>query len=98
MDTFRNMRSEDRKRLVEKFGLFGSKRRYTATTYFSNRLDAYSQKPCSILVPFTGYKKGKFKDYKKTTRKKGFRKPLYSCTQKEVRIKALNEVSLLVEM
>lgn len=54
-------------RLVEKFGLFGSKRRYTVTTYFSNRLDVYSQKPHSILVPFTRYKQGKFEDYRKTT-------------------------------
>jgi len=36
-------------------------------TYFSNRLDVYSQKIRSILVPFTRYKKGKFKDYRKTT-------------------------------
>jgi hypothetical protein len=54
-------------RLVEKFGLFGSKRRYTVTTYFSNRLDVYSQKPHSILAPFTRYREGKFRDYRKTT-------------------------------
>jgi hypothetical protein len=53
--------------LVEKFGLFGSKRRYTASTYLSNRLDVYSQKPHSILVPFTRYAQGKFQSYRKTT-------------------------------
>lgn len=67
METFRSIYPEYWKRLVERFGLFGNKRRYTAATYFSNRLDVYSQKPHSILVPFTRYKKGKFKDYRKTT-------------------------------
>jgi len=64
---FENLYPEEWKRLVERFGLFGSKRRYTVATYFSNRLDVYSQKIRSILVPFTRYKKGKFKDYRKTT-------------------------------
>jgi hypothetical protein len=57
----------DWRRLVERFGQFGSKRRYTVTTYFSNRLDVYSQKPSSLLEPFTRYKQAKFKDYRKTT-------------------------------
>lgn len=38
MDVFREMYSEDWRRLVKRFGLFGSKRRYTVATYFSNRL------------------------------------------------------------
>jgi len=50
---FKVIYPEDWKRLVERFGLFGNKRRYTVTTYPSNRVDAYSQKPYSILVPFT---------------------------------------------
>ncbi len=56
-------------KLVERFGQFGSKRRYTVTTYFSNRLDVYSQKPSSLLEPFTRYKQAKFKDYRRTTPK-----------------------------
>jgi len=64
---FESLYPEDWRRLVEKFGLFGSKRKYTVMTYFSNRLDVYSQKPHSILVSFTRYKVGKFKDYRKTT-------------------------------
>jgi len=48
--------------------LFGSRRRYTVATYFSNRLDVYSHKPYSILVPFTRYREGKYEDYRKTTR------------------------------
>jgi len=66
---FKKLYPEAWEKLLEKFGLFGSKRRYTVTTYFSNRLDVYSQKPNSILVPFTRYKDGKFKDYRRTTRK-----------------------------
>ena len=54
-------------KLVERFGQFGSKRRYTVTTYFSNRLDVYSRKPNSVLEPFTRYKQARFKDYKRTT-------------------------------
>jgi len=64
---FKKLYPEAWEKLLEKFGLFGSKRRYTVTTYFSNRLDVYSQKPNSILVPFTRYKDGKFKDYRRTT-------------------------------
>ena len=55
------------KNLVEKFGQFGSKRRYTVTKYFSNRLDIYSQKSDSLLQPFTRYRQVKFKDYRRTT-------------------------------
>ncbi len=58
---------EDRKRLIERFGQFGEKRRYTVTTYLSNRLDLYSQKPYSLLHPLIHYSKGKFKDRRRTT-------------------------------
>jgi len=57
----------DWKNLVERFGQFGSKRRYTVTTYFSNRLDVYSQKPGSLLKPFARYSQAKFKDFSRTT-------------------------------
>lgn len=67
IDVFRSQHPVEWKRLVEMFGLFGSKRRYTVTTYLSNRLDVYSQKPHSILMPFTRYKQAKFKDYRRTT-------------------------------
>lgn len=67
IEAFRKVYPEDWGRLVERFGLFGSKRRYTVATYFSNRVDVYSQKPHSILLPFIRYKEGKFKDYRRTT-------------------------------
>lgn len=66
-EVFKRLYPEIWERLAEKFGLFGSKRRYTITTYFSNRLDVYSQKPHALLFPFTRYREGKFKDYRKTT-------------------------------
>jgi hypothetical protein len=64
---FKNEYPIDWEKLVERFGQFGSKRRYTVTTYFSNRLDVYSQKPNSILEPFTRYKQARFNDYRRTT-------------------------------
>ena len=66
IEVFRRVYPEDWERMVERFGFFGSKRRYTVATYLSNRIDVYSQKLYSILVPFTRYKE-KFKDYRKTT-------------------------------
>jgi len=67
MQVFKQVYPQDWERLAERFGLFGCKRRYTVSTYLSNRLDVYSQKRYSILMPFTRYKEGKFKDYRKTT-------------------------------
>jgi hypothetical protein len=64
---FREKYPVDWKNLVSRFGQFGSKRRYTVTTYFSNRLDVYSQKSRSLLEPFIRYKQAKFKDYRRTT-------------------------------
>ncbi len=63
---FKEVYPQDWKRLVHRFGLFGSKRRYTVTTYLSNRLDTYSQKTGSILLPLTRFKNSK-KDYRRTT-------------------------------
>ena len=67
VEIFKEKYPIDWKNLVKRFGQFGSKRRYTVTTYFSNRLDVYSQKPGSLLEPFTRYKQAKFKDYRRTT-------------------------------
>ena len=65
IEVFKELYLQDWKRLVERFG---EKRRYTVTTYLSNRLDLYSRKPNSLLVPFTRYSEGKFKDYRKVTK------------------------------
>ena len=94
IDVFREMYPEDWKRLVERFGLFGSKRRYTVTTYLSNRLDAYSHKPHSILIPLTRYKEAKFKDYRRTTKeeKKIFGSPWIAVFKKKLENKNVHAV------
>ena len=90
IDVFKCTYPEDWKRLVERFGLFGSRRRYTVTTYLSNRLDVYSQKPYSLLVPFTRYKEGK-KDYRRTTdeEKKVFGSPWIAIYKKKLKSKSV---------
>jgi hypothetical protein len=67
IETLKRIYPEDWNGLVEEFGLFGNKRRYTVSTYLSNRLDVYSHKPYSILAQFTRYSEGRFMDYRKTT-------------------------------
>ena len=62
---------EEWKRLVERIGLFGRKRRYTVATYFSNRLDVYSQKPYSILVQSRDITKESLGTTEEPQRKKG---------------------------
>jgi hypothetical protein len=64
---FETLYPDDWKRLTQRFGQFGEKRRYTVNTYLSNRLDVYSQKPQALLEPFTRYSQGRFKDYRKAT-------------------------------
>lgn len=67
IQTFRPPYPEEWEQLVQRFGQFGEKRRYTVTTYLPNRLDLYSHKHQSMLLPFTRYSKGKFTDYRRTT-------------------------------
>ena len=67
MEDFRSSYPEDWDRLVERFGQFGEKRRYTVTTYLSNRLDFYSRQPGSLLLPLIRFGEDKLKDYRKTT-------------------------------
>lgn len=67
IEAFKQQYPEEWKQLVQRFGQFGQRRRYTVTTYLSNRLDVYSQKPQSLLIPFTRYSKGRFRDYRRTT-------------------------------
>ena len=56
------------KRLVEHYGLYGSKRRYTAATYLANRLYTYSHKSGSVLCPFRRFEKGGKGDYRKSSK------------------------------
>ncbi len=66
---FRKLYPADWNDLVLRFGEFGWGRRYTATTYLSNRLDLYSRKPDSVLMPFVRYSEAKFQGYRRTTEK-----------------------------
>lgn len=85
VQVFKRIYPEEWEKLAERFGLFGNKRRYTVSTYFSNRLDVYSQKPCSILIPFTRYMQGKFMDYRRTSEeeKKVFGSPWIAVFKKK---------------
>lgn len=67
IESFKVLYPEDWKQLVERFGLYGQGRKYTVTTYLSNRLDVYSQKRNSLLRPFTRYSQAKFRDYRRPT-------------------------------
>jgi hypothetical protein len=67
MEVFEVLHPAEWRMLMERYGLYGDKRRYTATTYLSNRLDTYSQKPHSLLIRFVRYKEGGFRDYSRTT-------------------------------
>jgi hypothetical protein len=49
IEAFRKVYPEDWGRLVERSGLFGTKRRYTVATYLSNRPDVYLQKTTQFL-------------------------------------------------
>lgn len=67
ISVFKELHPEDWKRLAKRFGQLGEKRRYTVTRYLSNRLELYSSKADSLLMPFTRCSEGKFKNYRKTT-------------------------------
>ncbi|MFX1486302.1 MAG: hypothetical protein ACFFBS_04320 [Promethearchaeota archaeon] len=67
IEIFQRLYPKDWGRLLDRFGQFGEKRRYTVNTYLSNRLDIYSHKQGSLLLPLTHYSEGKFKDRRRTT-------------------------------
>jgi len=68
IEVFEGLYPQDWKRLVQRFGRFGEKRRYTVNTYLSNRLDLYSCKACSPPLRFTRYREDRSKDFTKTTK------------------------------
>jgi hypothetical protein len=67
IDVFRDLYPADWQRLIRRFGQFGQKRRYTATSYLSHRLCLYSRKRHSLLQRFTSYSEAKFEDYRRAT-------------------------------
>ncbi|RLI32242.1 hypothetical protein DRO56_03850 [Candidatus Bathyarchaeota archaeon] len=54
IEAFRELYPSDWRRLVERFGFYGEKRRYTMSTYLSNRLDIYSHRPTPSYSPSRG--------------------------------------------
>ncbi|MFQ6107440.1 MAG: hypothetical protein ACE5QF_07645 [Thermoplasmata archaeon] len=68
IEVFKVAYSEDWTRLVERLGEYGKKKGYTVTTYLSNRLDQYSQKPGSLLRPLVRYSEDRSADYRRTTK------------------------------
>lgn len=84
MEVFKALYPEDWTRLVARFGVFGDKRRYTVTTYLSNRLDTFSHRPDSLLGPLTRFTESK-KDYRRTTKqeKKVFGSPWIAVYRKK---------------
>lgn len=68
MKTFKELFPDEWRKLVERFGLFGEKKRYTVATYLANRLYVSSHKPRSCLEPFRKYEKAEKGDYRRTTK------------------------------
>ena len=68
IETFKSLFPDEWKSLVERFGIFGEKKRYTVATYLANRLYTYSHKPGSLLKPFSKYTKDKKDDYRRATK------------------------------
>lgn len=63
--------------LVERFGEFGEKRRYTVSTYLSNRLEEYSRGERGLLEAHPHYSEDRERGYRRPTvdEKKRFGSP-----------------------
>jgi hypothetical protein len=85
IDVFKKLYPEDWRQLINRYGRFGERRRYTASTYLSNRLNLYSRKPDGILRPLTPYTQDRTKDYRKPTEeeKKYFGSPWIAIFRKK---------------
>lgn len=68
MRTFEGSFPDEWQALVERFGMFGEKKRYTVATYLANRLYTYSHKSESCLMPFRKYADGAKEDYRRATK------------------------------
>ncbi len=54
-------------RLVARFGQFGEKRRYTVSTYLSNRLEEYSRGGAGLLEKHPHYGEDRERGYRRPT-------------------------------
>ena len=89
IEVFKTLWPDDWQRLVARFGQLGEKRRYTVTTYLSNRLDVYSQKLGSLLQPLIHYSQAEFKDRRRTSKqeRQRFGSPRIAVFKKKERIR-----------
>jgi hypothetical protein len=53
--------------LVDRFGEFGEKRRYTVSTYLSNRLEEYSRLRGGLLARHARYSENRARGYRRPT-------------------------------
>ena len=84
-DMFEKRYPEDWHRLVERFGTFGEKRRYTISTYLSNRLEIYSRKPRALLRRHPHYAEDRDAGYRRPAgeEKKRFGSPWIAVYRKK---------------
>lgn len=68
MEAFRELFPNGWGRIVERYGLYGSKRRYTVATYLSNGLYTYLHKPHSTPEPLVKYTGDRTKSYRRATK------------------------------
>jgi len=68
MRAFKGLFPDEWQALVERFGLFGQKKRYTVATYLANRLYTYSHKSESCLIRFRKYVSATKGDYRRATK------------------------------
>jgi hypothetical protein len=85
IEVFKKLYPEEWGQLIRRYGRYGEKRRYTVSTYLSNRLELYSRKPDGILQPLTPYTKDRIKDYRRPTKdeKKYFGSPWIAVFRKK---------------
>jgi uncharacterized protein YifE (UPF0438 family) len=76
-DALRRQMPETWSALVARFGEFGEKRRYTLSTYLSNRLEEYSRREDSLLERHPHYMEDRAAGYRRPTpaEKKRFGSP-----------------------
>jgi hypothetical protein len=66
-DTLRRQHPETWTALVSRFGEFGEKRRYTVSTYLSNRLEEYSRRQGGLLQRHPRYGEDRDRGYRRPT-------------------------------
>jgi hypothetical protein len=66
-DALRRKHPATWKELTDRFGEFGEKRRYTVSTYLSNRLEEYSRRRGGLLQRHARYNENRARGYRRPT-------------------------------